>query len=61
MDNYKIIMTGQGQGKIYRNGEELKGVAAVKFAAGVNEVNTIELTYHANTVEIEAECEENNV
>ena len=57
MNNYKIIMTGHGQGKVFKDGEELKNVKAVSFHASTGNVNTIVLTYAADSIEIEAECE----
>lgn len=61
MNNYKIIMTGHGHGKVFCNGEELKGVKAIKFSCSADEINTILLSYTADTIEIEAECEESDV
>lgn len=56
MDKYRIVMTGHGRGEVFRNGEKLERVTRVEFSAGVQEMNTVTLTFHADEVEVDAEA-----
>jgi hypothetical protein len=61
MAKFKIIMTGPGVGTVYKDCEELTGVVAVKFCGDArNHLNTVEITYTADEVEIDAEADEIN-
>lgn len=59
MDNdFKIVMTGHAQGRIYKDGQELKGVTSIEFSAKVGGENIIKIGYLASKVEISGPAEE---
>lgn len=55
--NVKVIMTGHGRGRVIIDGQEVKGVKSVRFHAGLNEVNTLELSLAVSVIEIEGKAE----
>ncbi|MNO31432.1 hypothetical protein D3C76_214060 [compost metagenome] len=57
MADFKIIITGRGKGQVYRNGELLDGVMAVKVTAQANSLATVELTMAAGFVDLEVKAE----
>ena len=56
MDKFKIVMSGPGQGVVWRNGEEVTGVVAVQFNAEAGEPNVLRLAFSASEIEIEGEA-----
>lgn len=59
-DKFRIVMTDNGRGKVWRNGELVESVVSVKFEAGVGEINRVTLSFLASEVEIEAEALESH-
>lgn len=57
VDKYRIVMAGHGKCTVYRNGEKVDGVLAVKVEAAVESANIITLTVYASDVEVEVEAE----
>lgn len=51
--NLHIKMSSHGRGEVFLNGQKVEGVKAVTMAAGVNEVNTVQLTIAPSAIEIE--------
>jgi len=59
-NDFRIIMTGHGQGKVFKDGQELEGVTAIKFSTVAGGVNVVELAFTAKEIEIEGMAEEAN-
>lgn len=57
MADFKIVITGPGKGKVYRNGELLDGVIGVKVCARLDEPTIVEVEMLASEVEVEAAAE----
>jgi hypothetical protein len=53
-DEIRIEMTGAGKGKVWVNGEEVKGVRRIEFTAGVGEINTVTIKLAAHRVTVTA-------
>jgi len=56
-DEIRIQMTGPCRGKVWVNGEEMTGVIAIEFSAGLDRINTVRLSLIAKTVIITGPAE----
>lgn len=51
--NFKFISDGHGRGKVYLDGEELKGVVSVNISAGVGEMNRVNIELLTDKLEVQ--------
>ena len=49
----KIVMEAHGRGKVFVDGQQIKGIKQVSFKGAVDSANEVTLTFNSENVEVD--------